>query len=65
MHSSRPTDPSATSLPPAGRRWGFGAHSVVPYLVHTLQPAAAGDAGIRNPVFPHMEHALRGLLRKH
>jgi hypothetical protein len=50
-------------LLPEGSRWGFGAHSVVPYLTHTRpeEPAAAGK-DIRNPVFPQMEQALR-LLR--
>lgn len=53
-------------LLPEGRRWGFGAHSVVPYLTVALQgrpgeaPPAAG--AIRNPVFPRMENAM-GLLR--
>lgn len=52
-------------LLPEGRRWGFGAHSVVPYLART-QRERPGDpaqpaAPIRNPVFPQMEQALRGL----
>lgn len=54
-------------LQPAGRRWGFGAHTVVPYLTHTTQ-ATAGDTaaeGIRNPVFPQMEKALRAVQRRH
>jgi hypothetical protein len=52
---------------PEGRRWGFGAHSVVPYLGMSLNSRPGGDddplASIRNPVFPHMEQALRGALR--
>jgi hypothetical protein len=56
-------------LQPAGRRWGFGAHSVMPYLVHAPSQAAASDAAgtepIRNPVFPHMDLALRALRRAH
>jgi hypothetical protein len=66
--SSRPSDPAAERLQPAGRRWGFGAHSVMQYLVHSA-PSNAGsavdDAGIRNPVFPHMDQALRRLQRSH
>jgi hypothetical protein len=55
-------------LLPAGRRWGFGAHSVLPYLNASLQarpgePAAEGEV-IRNPVFPQMENALRALRRR-
>ena len=53
-----------TRLLPEGRRWGFGAHSVVPYLTRALE-ARADDAQvpgtIRNPVFPQMEQALRAL----
>jgi hypothetical protein len=54
-------------LLPAGRRWGFGAHSVLPYLVLALQarPDAPEDAAIRNPVFPQMETTLRKLRRRH
>ena len=61
-------------LLPAGRRWGFGAHSVVPYLEVALharamderraEPEAEAEA-IRNPVFPHMDKALRALRRGH
>lgn len=65
MHPSRHSDPSAPRLQPAGRRWGFGAHSVVPYLVHSLPPSGSPDAAIRNPVFPHMERTLRALPQKH
>lgn len=51
-------------LLPEGRRWGFGAHSVVPYLTRALQARPGEDAAagsIRNPVFAHMEQALRAL----
>jgi hypothetical protein len=50
---------------PEGQRWGFGAHSVVPYLTMNLQ-ARAGDelAGIRNPVFAEMRSALRPLRER-
>jgi len=55
-------------LLPAGRRWGFGAHSVLPYLNAALQArpgAAASEAeGILNPVFPQMEKTLRRLPRR-
>lgn len=53
-------------LLPEGRRWGFGAHSVVPYLTHT-RPEDTAQAGqdIRNPVFPQMEQALRTLRDRH
>ena len=57
-------DPRSRLLP-EGRRWGFGAHSVVPYLTKALEARLADDAevakAIRNPVFPHMEQALRAL----
>jgi len=56
-----------TRLLPEGRRWGFGAHSVVPYLTRALEARPGDDAqlagDIRNPVFPHMEQALRSLER--
>lgn len=57
-------DPRSRLLP-EGRRWGFGAHSVLPYLTAALEarPADAGD--IRNPVFPQMEKALRELRSRH
>jgi hypothetical protein len=55
-------------LLPEGRRWGFGANGVVPYLTAALEsrPAEAADpaADIRNPVFPQMEKALRALRRR-
>jgi hypothetical protein len=54
-------------LQPAGRRWGFGAHSVLPYLSAALKarPGTEADEGtIRNPVFPQMENTLRLLGRR-
>lgn len=67
MRSSHPADPRQRLLP-EGRRWGFGAHSVLPYLtaLHTrsVEPAHDGEP-IRNPVFPHMDPALRTLRRRH
>jgi hypothetical protein len=49
-------------LLPEGGRWGFGAHSVVPYLTHTrVEETADAAKDIRNPVFPQMEQALRTL----
>ncbi len=64
MRTPSSPDPR-TRLLPEGRRWGFGAHSVRPYLARMLQerpgdPAHPG-ASIRNPVFPHMDQALRAL----
>ena len=65
MRASRPPEKSLRMMP-EGRRWGFGAHSVVPYLTMNLQ-ARAGDelAGIRNPVFAEMRSALRPLRERH
>jgi len=59
-------DPHAR-LQPAGRRWGFGAHSVVPYLSFALQSRPGEEAGesIRNPVFPQMEATLPVLPGRH
>jgi hypothetical protein len=55
-------------LLPEGRRWGFGAHSVVPYLALAQHARAGTDdpllASIRNPVFPQMADALRALRRR-
>ena len=53
-------------LMPEGRRWGFGAHTVVPYLANALQARAGEDVtgSIRNPVFAQMEQALRALPGK-
>lgn len=65
----RPHSPEHPArLLPAGRRWGFGAHSVVPYLAMALQSRAgevAEDGSIRNPVFPQMENTLRTLRQRH
>lgn len=62
-----PPEPTQARLLPEGRRWGFGAHSVVPYLTNSLnaRPTAAPDDAIRNPVFPQMDNALRALRRRH
>jgi hypothetical protein len=64
MRASRPPENQARLLP-EGRRWGFGAHSVVPYLTMTLHARAGSDneavATIRNPVFPSMADTLRAL----
>lgn len=52
---------------PEGRRWGFGAHSLVPYLTAALS-ARPGDhtlvASIRNPVFAEMDRALRAFPQR-
>ena len=57
--------PQRNTLPPAGRRWGHGAQSVVPYLAAGLRsrPGAPQEApvepdGISNPVFRQMEIRL-------
>jgi hypothetical protein len=60
---------SRSRLLPEGHRWGFGAHSLLPYLTMALQ-ARPGDtqavlASIRNPVFPQMEKALGALRNPH
>jgi hypothetical protein len=64
MRASRPPEHQARLLP-EGRRWGFGAHTLVPYLTMALQsrPGAEDDmvGTIRNPVFPSMADALRAL----
>jgi hypothetical protein len=54
-------------LQPAGHRWGFGAHTVLPYLTFALQarPGAETDEAIRNPVFPQMENTLPILRQPH
>ncbi|HEY8361063.1 MAG TPA: hypothetical protein VIL30_26710 [Ramlibacter sp.] len=55
---------SRPSLPPAGRRWGRGAQSVVPFLAAAArsrpgQPEAANEPEtINNPVFRQMEIRL-------
>jgi hypothetical protein len=59
---------SAPRLLPEGSRWGFGAHSLVPYLIIAMQARPAdGDLfpAIRNPVFPAMDDALRPLRQRH
>ena len=65
----RAHDDHRSRLLPAGRRWGFGAHSVVQYLGISMQSKPAegtSDAEqIRNPVFPHMEQALDTLRKRH
>lgn len=62
MRAPRPPEQRAR-LQPEGRRWGFGAHSVVPYLTMNLQARPGDDvlATIRNPVFARMDQALRAL----
>jgi hypothetical protein len=64
MRASRPPEHQARLLP-EGRRWGFGAHTLVPYLTMALQsrPGTEDDmvGTIRNPVFPSMADALRAL----
>jgi hypothetical protein len=66
MRRPQVPDPHAR-LQPAGRRWGFGAHSVVPYLSFALQarPGEQPGESIRNPVFPQMENVLPVLRRGH
>jgi hypothetical protein len=66
MRQSPIPDPPARLLP-AGRRWGFGAHSVLPYLAFALgtRPGDEADASIRNPVFREMESTLPVLRRPH
>jgi hypothetical protein len=68
-HRPSPLHDPKSRLLPEGRRWGFGAHSVVPYLTQALG-ARPGDGSnpaesIRNPVFTQMEQALRALRRRH
>jgi hypothetical protein len=68
MRVPQPSEPPH-SLLPEGRRWGFGAHSILPYLTRALQarPGTAEDplASIRNPVFEAMDEALRTLRQRH
>jgi hypothetical protein len=65
----RNNDHRRSPLLPAGRRWGAGAQSVVPYLTHgraTRAPEAEEvEQLVNNPVFVHMEHTLRVLQRQH
>lgn len=65
MRASRPADHRPRLLP-EGRRWGFGAHSLVPYLTMRLNAQPGDDmlASIRNPVFAQMEQALRDLPQR-
>jgi hypothetical protein len=66
MRSFRPPEQSSRLLP-EGRRWGFGAHTVVPYLTMSLSARPGEDdalATIRNPVFARMDKALRGLPQR-
>lgn len=65
MRASRPPEQRPRMMP-EGRRWGFGAHSVVPYLTMNLQARPGEElAGIRNPVFSEMASALRPLRERH
>ena len=66
MRRPRLPDPPARLLP-AGRRWGFGAHSVLPYLDQALhaRPGEAAEGSIRNPVFPQMENTSLQRRRRH
>jgi hypothetical protein len=67
MRASRPPE-HRLRLMPEGRRWGFGAHTVVPYLTMNLHARPGEDAGltsIRNPVFAQMDKALRDLPQRH
>ena len=67
MRAPRPPEPQRPRLMPEGRRWGFGAHSVVPYLAMNLQarPGEEDLASIRNPVFAEMRSALQALRERH
>jgi hypothetical protein len=66
MRATRPHE-QRSRLMPEGRRWGFGAHSLVPYLTAALS-ARPGDhtvlATIRNPVFAEMDQALRAIPQR-
>jgi hypothetical protein len=66
MMRATPTQDPRNRLLPEGRRWGFGAHSVVAYLTHS-RAATEEDvtAAIRNPVFQRMDDALRALRQRH
>ena len=63
MRHSPPSHRQARLLP-EGRRWGFGAHSVVPYLTYTRSADTAQPEDIRNPVFQQMDQALRALRQR-
>jgi len=45
MAEAQPLVREEAELPPPGRRWGAGAHSVLPYLTKSLQakPAPVAD----------------------
>ncbi len=62
-----PDDRRRASLLPAGRRWGFGAHSVLPYLAPGRQQRGSvpqeSEPSVSNPVFLHMDQTLRALRR--
>lgn len=67
MRASRSSDHRPRLLP-EGQRWGFGAHSLVPYLTMALNARPGEDdllATIRNPVFAQMDKALRDLPQRH
>lgn len=66
MRASRPQD-QRPRLMQEGRRWGFGAHSVVPYLGMNLQarPADEDLSSIRNPVFAEMRSTLQALRERY
>lgn len=65
MRAPRPPETSPRLLP-EGRRWGFGAHSLVPYLSMALQVRPGDElASIRNPVFAQMDAALKPLQQRH
>lgn len=67
----RPTSPAdhRQALLPAGQRWGFGAHSVLPYLnalrTRAVESAQEPAEAIRNPVFRQMDVALRAPHHPH
>ena len=66
----RHSTPSSGSLLPAGRRWGHGARTVLPYLDLTLQgrvlsqeTQAADGEPVRNPVFRQLDIVVKGVRR--
>ena len=62
-----PFHDARSRLLPEGRRWGFGAHSVLPYLAALLESRPVQDvaASTVNPVFPQMEQTLRAVRERH